>query len=62
MLITAITADRTKARQLQLKQGTPLLLLRETHMDGGGRPVLYTVNYHNSEIVEFTLARAGFVS
>jgi len=62
LVIAAITADRTKARQLQLRQGTPLLLLRETHMDGGGRPVLYTVNYHNSEIVEFTLARAGFVS
>jgi DNA-binding GntR family transcriptional regulator len=62
LLMAAITADRAKARQLQLKPGTPLLLLRETHMDGGGRPVLYTVNYHNSEIVEFTLARAGFVS
>jgi DNA-binding GntR family transcriptional regulator len=62
LVMAAITADRGKARQLQLKPGTPLLLLRETHMDGAGRPVLYTVNYHNSEIVEFTLARAGFAS
>ena len=62
VLIAAITADRSRARHLQLKPGTPLLLLRETHVDGTSRPVLYTVNYHNSEIVEFTLARAGFVS
>jgi GntR family transcriptional regulator len=62
VLITAITADRAQARQLALKEGTPLLLLREAHMSGEGRPVLYTVNYHNSKIVEFTLARAGFVS
>src|SRR5437660_1337069 len=51
VLITAITADRAQARQLALKEGTPLLLLREAHMSGEGRPVLYTVNYHNSKIV-----------
>jgi GntR family transcriptional regulator len=62
LVIAAITADRIRARQLALKEGTPLLLLQETHMSGDGRPILYTVNYHNSEIVEFTLARAGFVS
>ena len=62
LVIAAITADRVHARQLALKVGTPLLLLRETHVSSEGRPVLYTVNYHNSKIVEFTLARAGFVS
>jgi DNA-binding GntR family transcriptional regulator len=62
VVIAAITAGRSQARQLKLAARTPLLLLRETHVDGDGRPVLYTVNYHNSEIVEFTLARAGFVS
>jgi DNA-binding GntR family transcriptional regulator len=62
LVIASVAADPTRARQLGLRQGTPLLLLRETHVDVEGRPVLFTVNYHNSEIVEFTLARAGLVS
>jgi DNA-binding GntR family transcriptional regulator len=58
--ITAVPAEAGSAKLLGTRRGTPLLLLRETHFDPEGRPVLYTVNHHNSEVVEFTLARAGF--
>ncbi|MBV8564124.1 MAG: GntR family transcriptional regulator [Methylobacteriaceae bacterium] len=57
--IAAVPADASRAAVLDLRPRTPLLRLRETHYDLDGKPVLFTVNYHNSEIVEFTLARAG---
>ena len=42
------------------RPGTPLLLLREPHYDPAGKAVLFAVNYHNSDLVQFTLARAGW--
>jgi GntR family transcriptional regulator len=60
VVIAAVPAGKEQAALLELKRGTPLLLLRETHFDSDGRPVLFTVNHHNSEVVEFTMARAGF--
>ena len=36
--------------------------LREPHYDTAGRPVLLAINYHNSDIVQFTLTRAGLRS
>jgi hypothetical protein len=33
--------------------------LREPHYDPAGKPVLFTVNYHNSQLVQLTLTRAG---
>ena len=57
--ITAVAADTARARLLNVRRGTPLLLLKEPHYDVTGRPVLFAVNYHNSDLVTFTLARAG---
>ncbi len=59
VLITAVAADAAIAKRLQLKRNAPLLLVRETHFDLNGRPVLYAVSYHNSEVVEFTSLRTG---
>jgi GntR family transcriptional regulator len=59
LVIAAVAADTPRARRLKVHKGTPLLLLREPHFDLAGRPVMFTVNYHNSELVQFTLTRAG---
>ena len=59
VVIAAIAADAAQAALLQVRKGTPLLLLREPHYDVAGRPVLFAVNHHNSDIVQFTLTRAG---
>lgn len=59
VVITAIPADAARAKLLKVPRRTPLLLLREPHYDVAGRPVLFAVNYHNSNLVQFTLTRAG---
>ena len=33
--------------------------MREAHFDVEGQRVLYSVNYHNSDVIDFTLIRAG---
>ena len=62
VVIAAVRADAERARLLDVRAGTPLLLLRETHYDPAGKSVLFTVNYHNSHLVQFTLTRAGLRS
>lgn len=57
--IAALPADAARAKLLNVRRGTPLLLLREPHFDVNGRPVLLTLNWHNSSLVQFSLARAG---
>jgi GntR family transcriptional regulator len=59
VVIAAIRANASQAALLKVRKGTPLLLLREPHYDVAGRPVLFAVNYHNSDIVQFTVTRAG---
>jgi GntR family transcriptional regulator len=59
VVIAAISADAAQATLLKVRRGAPLLLLREPHYDAAGRPVLFAINYHNSDIVQFTLTRAG---
>lgn len=59
VVIAAIAANASQAALLKVRKGTPLLLLREPHYDVSGRPVLFAVNYHNSDIVQFTVTRAG---
>jgi GntR family transcriptional regulator len=59
VVIAAVRADAERARLLDVRAGTPLLLLRETHYDPAGKSVLFTVNHHNSNLVQFTLTRAG---
>ena len=59
VVIAAVRADAERAQLLEVRAGTPLLLLRETHYDPAGKPVLFTVNHHNSNLVQFILTRAG---
>ena len=62
VVIAAVRADAERARLLEVRAGTPLLLLRETHYDPAGKSVLFTVNHHNSNLVQFILTRAGLRS
>lgn len=57
--VTAVGASRKHADLLQVKLGFPLLLMRETQFESLSRPSLYSVIYHNSALVEFTVRRPG---
>jgi len=57
--ISAIAADTHASKLLNLKKGAPLLVMHELHYERDGRPVLLTINHHNTQVVEFTTMRAG---
>jgi GntR family transcriptional regulator len=57
--VTAVSANAQQSRLLSMKPGAPLLMMRELHFGREGRRVLYSVNYHNSAVVDLTLVRAG---
>lgn len=59
MAIVTASANREMSRRLEIKRGAPLLLMRETHYDRDGRPILYSINYFNTDLVEFALVRTG---
>ncbi len=59
--LSAIPADAAVARQLGLRKGLPLLLMRELHCAADGTPVLLTINHHNSSVMEVTSLRSGGV-
>lgn len=59
MAIAAAAADREMSQRLEIQRGAPLLLMRETHYDRDGKPILHTVNYFNTDLVEFSLVRTG---
>ncbi|MDB5536516.1 MAG: transcriptional regulator [Devosia sp.] len=57
--ISAVAADGHMAQVLGLRKGAPLLLMHEIHYGFDGKPVLLAINYHNTEVVEFTSMRSG---
>lgn len=57
--ISAVAADTHTGKLLNLKKGAPLLVMHELHYEADGRPVLLTINYHNTQVVEFTTMRSG---
>ena len=57
--ISAVAAARKHADLLRLKAGFPLLLMREIQFESPARRALYSVIYHNSILVEFTMKRPG---
>lgn len=59
LAITAIPAPRIAAGRLRLPAGAPLLLMREVVFGTDGRPVLLTVNHHNTAAAVFSLTRSG---
>jgi DNA-binding GntR family transcriptional regulator len=57
--ITAVSSSTRHAQLLKVKVGSPLLLMREIQFDAQGLRGLYSVIYHNSSLMEFTLERPG---
>lgn len=57
--VTAVSASKKHAELLHVKVGFPLLLMREVQFEAQLRRGLYSVIYHNSSLVQFTLARPG---
>jgi GntR family transcriptional regulator len=44
---------------LELKPGTPLLCMKQVDFDQHGRPVVYSVEYHVSDWIRFSVERFG---
>jgi len=57
--LTAVLADTCQAKLLHLKKNAPLLCMREVHFDAGGNRVFYSVNFHNTAVIDFSLIRLG---
>ena len=55
--IEPVAASAATAKVLMVEQGTPLLRLRQTHYTADGRPVLYSENIHNSNVIQFHVQR-----
>jgi GntR family transcriptional regulator len=52
-------ASASLAERLEVRRGAPLLCIKQTDFDGAGRAVLYSVEYHVSDWISFTLERVG---
>ena len=57
--VSAMAASNKHAELLQVKPAFPLLLMREVQFELQRRRGLYSMIYHNSSLVQFTLARHG---
>ena len=55
--IEPVAATATIQKALEVPRGTPLLRLRQTHYTADGRPVLYSENVHNSNVIQFHVQR-----
>ncbi len=57
--LTAVIADKKQSRLLHLKGREPLLCMREIHFDASRKRRFYSVNYHNTAVIDFALVRLG---
>lgn len=57
--ISAVSANRKHAQLLHVRECFPLLLMREIQFDAHRLRALYSVIFHNSSLMEFTLQRPG---
>jgi len=57
--LTAVLANKKQARLLNLKERDPLLCMREIHFDADMKRTFYSINYHNTAVIDFTLVRLG---
>jgi GntR family transcriptional regulator len=57
--IAPVAATKAQAARLGVSVGAPLLCIKQTDFDGRGRGVVYSVEYHVSDWIRFTLERHG---
>jgi GntR family transcriptional regulator len=55
--VAPVAANAELGARLNVKPGHPLLLLKQLHYTAKGEPVLYCENFHNSDLIEFYVAR-----
>jgi GntR family transcriptional regulator len=55
--IRADTFPHAAARELHVKQSEPWLVMNQKHVDGGGRPILLSVDYHRADSFTFNVIR-----
>lgn len=55
--IEPVAADASESKTLGVRQGEALIRLRQTHYAVDGRPVLYSENVHNSDVIRFHVQR-----
>ena len=55
--ITAIKADDAVAQELEVDIGEALVMLKQVHLSRRNEPVLYSINYHNPQLMSFYLVR-----
>jgi GntR family transcriptional regulator len=54
-----IVAQQDVATRLQIKRGTPLMLIKQTDYDPANRPVLHSIEYHLPDVFVFLINRKG---
>lgn len=57
--ICPAAASAALAKRLEVKRGAPLLQIKQVDYDGSGTAVLYSIEYHVSDWISFTLERVG---
>ena len=57
-----LKADRRVATKLRVIRGALILYLRQVDYDEGGRPVLYSHEYHLAGAFDFTVVRRGMAA
>ena len=55
--IVPVVATKKIASRLEIAAGSPLILLRHTHIDQDDRPVAFTRAYINDQILRFSVVR-----
>jgi GntR family transcriptional regulator len=57
--IQPIVAEKEHAAKLNVRKNTPLLQIAQTDYDAKNRPVIYAVEYHLPDRIQFILTRKG---
>jgi GntR family transcriptional regulator len=57
--LAPVVATTELASALHVPLGAPLLCIKQTDFDGRGRAVVYSIEYHVSDWIRFTLERYG---
>jgi GntR family transcriptional regulator len=57
--LSPVAATASFAKRLEVGRGAPLLRIQQVDYDGRGRAILYSVEYHVSDWISFTLERVG---
>jgi GntR family transcriptional regulator len=58
-VVRPIAASKEIAEKLDIKRNEILLLISQTDYDGNNRPIIYSIEYHLSDMITFLIQRKG---